>query len=273
MVWYDARDSLSGRNGAKNGLEIALEKAAMSKHPEAVWFCTLAPYLRDMASLPSHIIDACPTPGLHEYIIYEVQRELTRVPDIGMCIISAQKGYLRAMAIMSIVWTGGQPKDDTLEYASENGDPWAMYCIASRTKDIQKLKRSAMLGHVAAQIDLFSKEGLSNFERACWGMMVYPRASVGRRAGVVRHVVGQLTRTERKRAMFMLRDIQLLGIGDSFVDEQVGYECLQWEEESKAECNAWIVCAKRLEAAGLQALCRDVRKIVSAMIWDMRMED
>jgi hypothetical protein len=41
LAWYKIRDTLLGHNCVKRGLKKALELAAVSEHPDAVWLTNL----------------------------------------------------------------------------------------------------------------------------------------------------------------------------------------------------------------------------------------
>jgi len=292
--WYHARDTFIGANGRKRDIILGkslLEEIVATKganHQEANWiltkFCCI-----DFVSRISQSPASDPAWKIHGARGLFYAGAICRYPPF--ILEAAKMGHVPAQGIYAEMIRTMDVEGDHLKWATlsaNKGDKQGLYELYHITGKMKHLEAAAAQGCVDALMEKFYR-AKNQRERLRYAMLVDPFLADDA-PSMIAIAVGYIMLMYEKNGQ---------GADDAFFAGRVvkrrinvlkstvwGRKCEAgsdflycaraealydvWSGLTMDACDAWVVCAKRLEARGLQSLCKDVRVMISKMIWDMR---
>ncbi len=285
-LWYVARSYMIGMNFVPVNTEVAYRLAKMSKHPDAIWICSLM----ERVGVSNHFLDEVHENDdrihcfrhLQKHGPYRDYRLDGNKYSLALCFCTNAFAHYAAVA--------------------EMGDPEGMFQLVIRKSAdrVKWLKKAAKLGHANSAIELgklieiddpgfactvegiqfvsriaFVCSGLYGLDHWCDKMTKYASQHVDF-IGPVFYEIGQ-TFILAERHSFDMQCSQFHDSNHSKRVDQIRRNCIELYQannvQTRLAVDMWTLVAYRFNRAiGKIALNVDVRRIVAKMIWTSRKE-
>lgn len=282
MKWLDAQDAFVAHGGGRHGLEMCLEIACLSRHPDAMWFSELFSQMLDEENFQAsaaRLAQDCQEGRACFFASF-----LLEGPIAGELLErAAVSGYSYAYGILADRAMDVATKARWARVGAALGDRRCLFlmsrlevelipCDVSDERVGSLLEQSAKMGYPAAMWDFSDRMQWSEKDR--WHLKVRALKSLGRhQAGLlwinVKSLLWKESRCglQTKLAFFVADELTRFGIAHWFVTEDAN-ELFRFHERVcgavRSRIIMWILCVKTWR------LHKDVRMRIAKMVWNAR---
>ena len=277
--WLDARDVFLGRNWRAQDIGRGLAMARASQHPLCQRLAAIYCEMGDSALADKRLVLARLREEGDEDCELMLLRGWLAGFDEAVVQRAAEMGSARGAGLMAARGRG-ETKREWAERAMAGMDPQGFFEMSKYVREMGDearadvlLRDAAELGWVQAQVDLASKEkndAMKRMEWLCKCFRYNPRVM----GEEVENLIEQLRKDEENAAkvLFYFGETHRDNVetAASWLPAKIREDAFRvWKENSSKTRDAvvcWILCARQLHVH------KDVRRIITTMVWESRHE-